>query len=216
MDFIRAHGEEQKQIRIQQIIDATAALYDEVGYDKVTFSKIGRKVNFTRINLYNYFKCKEDIFLLLLEQDIWKMAEDAERSFTEKVTDPEVFCVRWAEFMLRHQRMLALFSIVNTVILRDANGKAHEQFRINMNRSFLHLRDILEKIFPEMPREKVMQFVEFQNSYAMTLFPASIEYKELQHIPIYKDAGFGTRHFIPQYIPFLKVILEGLAVHFPQ
>ena len=34
MNFIRARGEEQKKIRIQQIVDAAASLYAEVGYDK--------------------------------------------------------------------------------------------------------------------------------------------------------------------------------------
>ena len=63
VSFLRARGEEQKKIRRQQIVDAAASLYAEVGYDKVTFSKIGRKVSFTRLNLYNYFPCKEDIFL---------------------------------------------------------------------------------------------------------------------------------------------------------
>ena len=51
MDFIRARREEQKQVRIQQIVDAAAELYAEIGYDKVTFSQIGRKLNFTRLNL---------------------------------------------------------------------------------------------------------------------------------------------------------------------
>ena len=65
MGFIRARSEEQKKIRIQQIVDAAAALYEEVGYDKVTFSQIGRKVSFSRLNLYTYYHCKEDIFLTL-------------------------------------------------------------------------------------------------------------------------------------------------------
>ena len=70
LGFIRARGEEQKEIRRQQIVDAAAALYAEVGYDKVTFSKIGRKVSFTRLNLYNYYQCKEDIFLTLQDEDV--------------------------------------------------------------------------------------------------------------------------------------------------
>ena len=35
MDFIRARREEQKQVRIQQIVDAAAELYAEIGYDKL-------------------------------------------------------------------------------------------------------------------------------------------------------------------------------------
>ena len=66
MDFIRARSGEQKRIRIEQITNVAAELYVEIGYDKVTYSEIGRKLNFTRRNLYNYFRCKEDIFLTLL------------------------------------------------------------------------------------------------------------------------------------------------------
>ena len=80
MGFIRARSEEQKQVRIQQIIDAAASLYEEVGYDKVTFSQIGRKVSFSRLNLYTYYHCKEDIFLTLLLQDRRKMVEDAKKT----------------------------------------------------------------------------------------------------------------------------------------
>ena len=51
MDFIRARGEEQKKIRVRQIVDTAAALYAETGYDKVSLSKIARKLNFTRLNV---------------------------------------------------------------------------------------------------------------------------------------------------------------------
>ena len=116
MDFRRANGEEQKRVRVQQIIDATAALYDDIGYDKITFSKIASRVNFTRNLLYHYCSCKEDIFLLLLLQDIERYVTDAAQTFTEEVKDVDAFCREWNALWLRHQRMAGLFSIVNTVI----------------------------------------------------------------------------------------------------
>lgn len=36
MEFRRARGSEQKLMRAQQIIDAAAELYMDIGYDKVT------------------------------------------------------------------------------------------------------------------------------------------------------------------------------------
>ena len=53
--FRRAHGAKQKQERIRQIVDAAAEIYDKDGYDAVTFSSVGRKVNFNRANIYHYF-----------------------------------------------------------------------------------------------------------------------------------------------------------------
>ena len=210
MDFIRARGEEQKKIRIQQIVDAAAMLYEEVGYDKVTFSQIGRKLSFSRLNLYNYFHCKEDIFLTLLLQDRWKMVEDARHSFSGAVTELDAFCLAWAELLLRHQRMLALFSIVNTVILKDASSEMHRRFRLEISRSSDELVALARELFPAFTHEQAFLFTECESSYALTLYPASVEYKKRMHIEIFPEVGRGTRDFVSQYVTFLKVLLKGL------
>ena len=210
MGFIRARGEEQKKIRIQQIVDAAASLYAEIGYDKVTFSQIGRKLSFSRLNLYNYYHCKEDIFLTLLLQDIWKTVEDARNTFSGAVTDRDAFCLAWAELMLRHQRMMALFSIANTVILKDASSEMHRRFRLEMSQTSDELVALVQELFPKFTREQAWLFVECESSYALTLYPASVEYKNRMHIEVFPDVGRGTRGFVSQYVTFLRVLLKGL------
>ena len=210
MGFLRARGEEQKKIRIQQIVDAAASLYAEIGYDKVTFSQIGRKLSFSRLNLYNYYHCKEDIFLTLLLQDIWKTVEDARNTFSGPVTDRGAFCLAWAELMLRHQRMMALFSIANTVILKDASSEMHRRFRLEMSQTSDELVALVQELFPKFTREQAWLFVECESSYALTLYPASVEYKNRMHIEVFPDVGRGTRGFASQYVTFLKVLLKGL------
>lgn len=209
MTFLRAHGEEQKLIRVQQIVDATARLYDEIGYDKVTFSKIGKSVNFSRINLYNYFSCKEDVFLLILLQDIKAMVDDAELSLTRIYTNEE-FIDCWTEVIMRHQRMLALLGIVNTVILRDASSDNHRSFRIKMFEQFTRLGKVFIRVLPCLNEHNINHFIDFENSYAMTLYPASKEYKESQHIEIFPKAGYGTSSFVSQYKIFLRTIIAGV------
>ena len=210
VSFLRARGEEQKKIRRQQIVDAAASLYAEVGYDKVTFSKIGRKVSFTRLNLYNYFSCKEDIFLTLLLQDRWNTLKDAKDSFSGEVTDRDAFCLAWAELILRHQRMMALFSIANTVILKDASSEMHRRFRLEISQISNEFVKLVQELFPAFTPKQAAFFVESESSYAMTLYPASLEYKKRMHIEIFKDVGSGTKDFVSLYIPFLEVLLEGL------
>ena len=210
MGFLRARGEEQKKIRIQQIVDAAASLYAEIGYDKVTFSQIGRKLSFSRLNLYNYYHCKEDIFLTLLLQDIWKTVEDARNTFSGPVTDRDAFCLAWAELMLRHQRMMALFSIANTVILKDASSEMHRRFRLEMSRTSDELVALVQELFPKFTRKQAWLFVDCESSYALTLYPASVEYKNRMNIEVFPDVGRGTRDFVSQYATFLKVLLKGL------
>ncbi|MBO6211143.1 MAG: TetR family transcriptional regulator [Schwartzia sp.] len=212
LGFIRARGEEKKEIRRQQIVDAAAALYAEVGYDKVTFSKIGRKVSFTRLNLYNYYQCKEDIFLTLLLQDRWNTLEDAQNTFSGAVTDRNAFCLAWAEMLLRHQRMMALFSIANTVILKDASSEMHKRFRLEISQISGELVKLIQELFPAFTPEQAYLFVTCESSYAMTLYPASLEYKKRMHIEIFKDVGSGTKDFVSLFIPFLQVLLKGLEI----
>nr|MBO6294270.1 TetR family transcriptional regulator [Schwartzia sp. (in: firmicutes)] len=212
LGFIRARGDEKKEIRRQQIVDAAAALYAEVGYDKVTFSKIGRKVSFTRLNLYNYYQCKEDIFLTLLLQDRWNTLEDAQNTFSGAVTDRNAFCLAWAEMLLRHQRMMALFSIANTVILKDASSEMHKRFRLEISQISGELVKLVQELFPAFTPEQAYLFVTCESSYAMTLYPASLEYKKRMHIEIFKDVGSGTKDFVSLFIPFLQVLLKGLEI----
>jgi hypothetical protein len=57
-----------------------------------------------------------------------------------------------------------------------------------------------------------VKFIDYENSYAMTLYPASIEYKKAQGIQIFTDAGYGTRPFAIQYEPYIKTLLKALLV----
>lgn len=210
MKFLRAHGEEQKQKRIQQIIAATASLYDEIGYDKITFSKIATKVDFSRINLYNYFSCKEDIFLLLLMQEIEGMVADAERTFTCAWYDIDAFCQQWAEMLLRHQRLLSIFSITNTIILAGATDEQHKAFRSDLYTEYCKLADVARIALPALSMDNAIRFINLENSFALVLYPASSEYKEANKITIFPEAGYGTRPFVPQFVNYLKIVLRGL------
>lgn len=210
--FLRAHGEEQKQQRVQQILEATSELYNEIGYDKVTFSKIAKKLDFSRINLYNYFSCKEDIFLLILIQRIKELVKDAEETFTQPADGTDSFIQEWAELMLRHQQMLSLFSIVNTTILHDASVEAHKSFRQDMNVEFRKLYAVPRIAIPQLTEEQAANFIDSENSFAITLYSASLEYKQTHNIVVFENVGYGTRNFIPQFIPFLKITLRGLLL----
>ena len=210
MAFQRARDDEQKLERINEIVRATIELYEKDGYDGVTFSRIGKQLSFSRINLYNYFKSKEDIFLLILRRDIEAMVKDADATFKAAATDDESFLQAWAELLLRHQRMLTIFTVVNTIILRGASEEAHIAFRSKMFEQFQRLRDVIRRALPQLSEAQAMMFLEYENSYAMTLFAASLEYKKSQGIAVYPQAGYGTFNFVPQFMPFLRCLLSGV------
>jgi len=61
VDWVRARSDEQIEQRINEIVDATARLYEENRFEDITFAMIAKEANFTRSNLYRYFQTKEEI-----------------------------------------------------------------------------------------------------------------------------------------------------------
>lgn len=51
MEFRRARNAEQKDIRRQQIIDTIDMLFDEKGYEKITFTQIGKRLDLKSVQL---------------------------------------------------------------------------------------------------------------------------------------------------------------------
>ena len=128
-EFIRAHGDEQKAVRVDQIVDAALELYDEVGYDKLTFSKLAKGLGFTRINLYNYFKSKEELFLEIVRRAYEELVDDLLENLPRERSDAHVFFRSWVEVISRHPRAIELFVLMNMQVLRNVEKKRQEEFQ---------------------------------------------------------------------------------------
>lgn len=101
--------------------------------------------------------------------------------------------------MLRHQRMMALFSITNTVFLKGATHEVHEAYRIRLHELFQRLERAVRAALPYFSRTAVSLFVEFENSYAMTLYPASMEYKKHSVLKFWKRWGSAPGISAPSF-----------------
>ncbi len=69
-------SEEESIARRNEIIDACEALYGRCGYREITMGQIAERVSFGRANIYNYFQCKDEIFLALLQREHEKWVYD--------------------------------------------------------------------------------------------------------------------------------------------
>ena len=128
-DFMRAHGDKQKAQRVDQIVEAALALYDEVGYDKITFSKLAKGLGFTRINLYNYFKTKEDLFLEIVRRSYEELVDDLLETLPHERKDRRSFFCSWVEVIARHPRTIELFVLMNMQVLRNVGKDRQEEFQ---------------------------------------------------------------------------------------
>lgn len=71
-------SKEASEARRAEIIDACEALYRTESYRDITMTQVGERVSFGRANVYNYFQCKDEILLALLQREYECWAADLE------------------------------------------------------------------------------------------------------------------------------------------
>ncbi|GJF32469.1 TetR family transcriptional regulator [Kitasatospora sp. NE20-6] len=65
--FQRARSEEQREIRRQSILDAAAAMLDEMPVGEVSLNELSRRVGLAKSNVLRYFESREAVLLELLD-----------------------------------------------------------------------------------------------------------------------------------------------------
>ena len=88
--FIRAKSQENKNIRMQQIMDVTDRLFHEKTYHEITLSVIAEEMNLARGGLYKYVSSKEEIFLMIYLQKQNAMLKDIVRRLKNRKITPDV------------------------------------------------------------------------------------------------------------------------------
>ena len=87
----RARSLEDKSFRRQQILDAAAALFQEVGYEGFSVALLASKAGVVKGTLYLYFKTREEVFLALYDQSLNRMSEAFIAQLTQDMSD-RAFC----------------------------------------------------------------------------------------------------------------------------
>jgi len=171
MSWERARSEEQIEYRINEILKATAKLYKEYRFEEITFVMIAKQAGFTRSNLYRYFKTKEDIFLKLLSSDMAVWRKDIVENFTQDENSLSDFSRRWIGLLLKHQRMLEIYTILYTLLEKNATLEALVDFKKSIFTEMNIGIDILKKALPFPSLEAAMEFLYASISLAIGIYP---------------------------------------------
>ena len=198
-DFIRAHGEEQKAVRVDQIVEAALALYDEVGYDRLTFSKLAQGLGFSRINLYNYFRTKEELFLEIVRRAYDELVGDMLSELPGEPMDAERFSRAWCAVMARHPRAVELFVLMNMQVLRAVDDVRQGEFQAYLDSMVTALAERVALVRGLAPDEAWTLVAHLLN-YAMGLWPI-----------IARQSGYtpeAERAFLQRYAEFVALLLR--------
>lgn len=173
MSFIRARSEQQIQERIQEIVNAASNIYNEFGYDGLSFSVISEYTKFTRPNIYKYFKTKDEILLEILKDDTVAWITALTDSFKlNKIYSVEEIAEIWVESLIRHSRLLELYAFLFTTIEKNVSVEALAKFKQETVPTYqTQLVHLVEQLFPKAVPTSVYDFITAQMTLAIGLYP---------------------------------------------
>jgi AcrR family transcriptional regulator len=87
----RARSLEDKSFRRQQILDAAAALFADVGYEGFSVALLAARAGIVKGTLYLYFKTREEVFMALYDQSLNRWSESFISALPSQASD-EIFC----------------------------------------------------------------------------------------------------------------------------
>lgn len=171
MSFQRARTENQIKDRIKEIVEATSHLYDEIGYDALNFGIISEFTNFSRQNIYKYFKTKEEIFLLILMDDFKEFIRDLTSSFKiNKTYSLYEITEIWVNSLIKHEKLLALYGILFSVLEKNTSVEALASFKIELIARYDELAIFINELFPDTERQNVIKFIFSQLTVASGIY----------------------------------------------
>lgn len=162
MTFQRAHNDEQRQIRINQITTAMIELMEDLPFDKITMKKLGEKLSFTRNNLYQYVKSKNEVILLIIQQDFIDWANDLHHSL-QALNSASLgdFCKAWVQTTVKYPRILHWFPLLGELIEKDVTLEKLIPFKKSYFKILEAVKEDIVKTLPKLDSAQAERLVYF-------------------------------------------------------
>ena len=212
MSFKRARSEAQIQKRISEIVDAASHIYNQDGFEGLTFSKVSELTQFTRPTIYKYFSTKEEILLKIILTDLNQWVASLIKSFRvnnlytiEDIADI-ISCT-----LTSTARLVELLTFLFTSIEKNVSKEALVAFKVEMFRYQSELFKLFSELMPYASQQQLENFITTQLTLAIGLYPmchlSAVQLEAVRQInPDYKIPEFEKiyRQSIYQVLYCLK------------
>jgi len=212
MEFERARTKEQKDVRIAEILEAAIKQYQIVDYENITLASLSKDLSFSRVNLYKYFKTKEEIFLKIVELDLFKWVDKLKLIFLGQPSkDIETFAKKWSACMYSQKRMIGLMSKQFSNLEKYSSIEKLVEFKANYFYLYGEITEILKTQLPMLNDKQLKEFIANNILYAMGLFPSTI----MTENQIKAIEMVGIEYEVPNFVEALTkltvVYIKGLV-----
>jgi len=175
MGWIRARSPEQKEQRRVALLEAAAALFAELDFDRVSLKAIARQAGVCKTNVYRYFESKEAIFFQLLQEDLGEWIAAVERALAPLAgsNDADAVARELARSLADRPRLAALMAVAVTVLERNLTVEAIVEAKREWIEASLRLVNALHAAVPALSVERCRELLLYTHLLLGGLWPAA-------------------------------------------
>ncbi|OON96927.1 MAG: hypothetical protein ATN36_04665 [Epulopiscium sp. Nele67-Bin005] len=206
MIFERARTQSQKDIRIKEVLDVTTKLYHEIGYENITLSKISEDLSFTRVNLYKYFKSKEEIFLKISDNELIKFTNILIDNL-QGINDLDQFANIFAKTLDEQKLFLHLLTLDLAVIQYNISEEKLIEHWDTVASQIDLIHHQITKNFPHLSLTDATTLLSHIIIFSRGLYSHS--YKNDLQIKICEQVGIYTPEYTNDMTNFIKLNVKS-------
>lgn len=172
---------------------------------------IANETNFTSGNLYKYISSKEEIYQLILLDEINLLNDDIHENINCNLTDQiSTFSKKWAEITYEHKRFLKLISFLLTTFEANVSIENLIAFKNEFAKELSKIFNAVKIAFPSWDDKKIMKFVDMQKNYAIVLFPSTSPSPKQREAAEKSSFKYFFPDFISDFSEFINYTVEYL------
>ncbi|AMC93819.1 hypothetical protein AOC36_07425 [Erysipelothrix larvae] len=212
MDFQRARNAKQKDIRIHEITSATRELLEVNHFSTITLKKISDKCSFSRINLYNYFKTKEEIYLTIFLEDFQSLYDDMFAIFKQyTILNAETFASLWCETIVKHHHALVWYTLVAGAFEDQVSEEVLAQFKEAMLQILHDLESLICSVFPKLSDKDCTYILCFCLNFGSALFTTFNTYSHNYEVKDNSNIISVSPGFVYEYRENIIIFIRGMV-----
>ena len=206
-DYIRARSPEQKQERMDAIMEAADALFQERPYHQITMGTIAERLGWSRSNLYKYASTQEEIFLCLHSAKNRAWLEALVASLDSVPLPASEFARIWAEVTERHAGFLRYQEILISIIESNVSLERLTAFKHDF-------ADMLGPVLGVLARQCGVDDKAAQDLYLRLLYQAPGLWNHFHCAELTREAMRAANlpaiegSFVEAYASFVKLCIE--------
>lgn len=212
MDWQRATTDEQIESRKNDIFKAALSLFKERGYENVSFNGIAKEANFTKSNMYRYFKSKEDIFLSIFGEmfNTWQTDYIGELKRLNANESYVVFAQTWVDSYLKYPNFLDLIPLLFTSLEKNSSYNQLIKFKRMSKELLYHVALEVGRIYPSLNPDRAFKLINSSFATTSSFWASNFQNETLKEIYEQDEFKFLKPNFKEDLTSSIEIFLRGL------